>query len=113
VRAVARGAAKREPARVFGMGRTTPSRPEGAGRKAPSPDLARAPGVTTGARRGRPLSAPVLSDPAAPDEVVVELRGIPKRFGAVVANDGISLAIRRGEVHAVLRVNGAGFVGRQ
>ncbi|MEW9552850.1 ABC transporter ATP-binding protein [Nonomuraea sp. NPDC050783] len=38
----------------------------------------------------------------------VELRGITKRFGGVPANDGIDLAVRPGEVHAVVGENGAG-----
>ena len=38
----------------------------------------------------------------------VELRGITKRFGAVVANDAIDLELRAGEVHALLGENGAG-----
>ncbi|MCL5266089.1 MAG: ABC transporter ATP-binding protein [Chloroflexi bacterium] len=40
--------------------------------------------------------------------VLVEMRGITKRFPGVVANDGITLTIRRGEIHAVLGENGAG-----
>lgn len=39
---------------------------------------------------------------------VVEMRGISKRFGPVLANDDISLALREGEIHAVLGENGAG-----
>ena len=39
---------------------------------------------------------------------LVELRGITKRFGRLVANDRVDLAIRRGEVHALLGENGAG-----
>ncbi|MEA2001638.1 MAG: ABC transporter ATP-binding protein [Actinomycetota bacterium] len=41
-------------------------------------------------------------------QAVVELRSISKRFGAVQANDGINLTLRRGEVHGVLGENGAG-----
>src|SRR5919199_56791 len=40
--------------------------------------------------------------------VVLELRGITKRFPGVVANDGVDLDVRRGEVHALLGENGAG-----
>lgn len=39
---------------------------------------------------------------------VLSLRGITKRFGALVANDGISLDLRAGEVLALLGENGAG-----
>src|SRR5215203_4875535 len=39
---------------------------------------------------------------------IVEMRGISKRFGPVVANDRISLDLWPGEIHAVLGENGAG-----
>ncbi|MFL5186810.1 MAG: ATP-binding cassette domain-containing protein, partial [Microvirga sp.] len=39
---------------------------------------------------------------------LVELRGISKRYGALLANDGIDLTIGRGEIHALLGENGAG-----
>src|SRR5210317_1746639 len=38
----------------------------------------------------------------------LELSGITKRYPSVVANDDVSLAVRRGEIHAVLGENGAG-----
>jgi ABC-type uncharacterized transport system ATPase subunit len=41
-------------------------------------------------------------------EVVLRLDGITKRFGALKANDGVSLTLRRGEVVALLGENGAG-----
>ena len=41
-------------------------------------------------------------------EYAIELRNITKRFGKVVANDGINLAIRSGEILAILGENGSG-----
>src|SRR5690348_7297132 len=38
----------------------------------------------------------------------VELRGISKRFGAVLANDAVSLAFAAGAVHGIVGENGAG-----
>ena len=38
----------------------------------------------------------------------IEITGLTKRFGAVVALDGLDLAVATGEVHGFLGPNGAG-----
>ena len=40
--------------------------------------------------------------------MALEARDIVKRFPSVVANDGVSFAVARGEIHALLGENGAG-----
>jgi len=45
---------------------------------------------------------------SSPGDVVIEARGIVKRFGGAVAVDDVSLAVREGEIHAVVGENGAG-----
>src|SRR3954454_6838190 len=51
-----------------------------------------------------------LAKPGPPEQapLAVELAGITKRFPGVVANRDINLAVRQGEVHAVVGENGAG-----
>jgi general nucleoside transport system ATP-binding protein len=48
------------------------------------------------------------SDAEAATAPALEMRGITKRYPGVVANDGIDLEVRRGEIHALLGENGAG-----
>ena len=48
------------------------------------------------------------ADPAAPPPTGLALRGITKRFGYQVANDGVDLDIVPGQIHSLLGENGAG-----
>lgn len=41
-------------------------------------------------------------------EYAIEMLGITKRFPGIVANDNITLQLRKGEIHALLGENGAG-----
>ena len=45
---------------------------------------------------------------SAPSVALVELEGVTKRFPGVVANDSVDLALRAGEIHALVGENGAG-----
>lgn len=49
-----------------------------------------------------------MTDPIVSPVPYVEMRGISKRFGALVANDAVHLRIEAGEIHALLGENGAG-----
>lgn len=42
------------------------------------------------------------------EEIVVEVRGGTKRFGAVVAVDNVDLKVRKGEIHGLIGANGSG-----
>ena len=55
------------------------------------------------AQRDRPTLGPASDQAPA-----VELQGITKSFPGVLANDDVSLALARGEVHCLLGENGAG-----
>ena len=49
-----------------------------------------------------------MSAGAGEPEVVLRLNAITRRFGSLIANDAISLELRRGEIVALLGENGAG-----
>ena len=42
------------------------------------------------------------------EDYVVEMLGITKRFKGIIANDNITVQLKRGEIHALLGENGAG-----
>ncbi len=52
--------------------------------------------------------AAVIADSITVAPVAIELRDIVKRFPGVVANDGVSLTVRTGTIHAIVGENGAG-----
>jgi simple sugar transport system ATP-binding protein len=57
------------------------------------------------------MAGPAAGSPAVPaagEPPAAELRGITKRFGPVLAVDGVDLVLERGSVHAVVGENGAG-----
>jgi simple sugar transport system ATP-binding protein len=54
----------------------------------------------------QPAAGPAA--PAMPMPMAIEMLGIVKRFPGVVANDGVDLQVRKGEIHALLGENGAG-----
>lgn len=41
-------------------------------------------------------------------ENIIEMRHITKKFPGIIANDDITLTLRKGEIHALLGENGAG-----
>ena len=49
-----------------------------------------------------------MTETTGAQDIVLRLDGITKRFGATLANDAVSLTLRRGEVVALLGENGAG-----
>ena len=70
------------------------------------------PGHSHAASAAGPLRQQEFLRVAAENErqatVQLELRGITKRFGPLVANDHIDLVVEPGEIHALLGENGAG-----
>src|SRR5688572_11633006 len=49
-----------------------------------------------------------MPEPDGAASVLVELRAVTKRYGSLIANDGVDLSLRAGEVHGILGENGAG-----
>lgn len=65
--------------------------------------------ANTGARSGRSPAVPLATRALPPaGQVVLQARGVSKRFGGLVANNDISMNVKAGEVHALIGPNGAG-----
>src|SRR3546814_2431171 len=45
---------------------------------------------------------------ASPDEVLIEARGLVRRYGPTIAVNGLDLTLRKGEIVGLLGPNGAG-----
>jgi len=54
------------------------------------------------------LDSPQTVRASSDTRAALEMRSITKRFPGVIANDGISFDLRKGEIHALLGENGAG-----
>jgi len=55
-----------------------------------------------------PVRAPPVVETPVVETPVLETRGLDKRFGGIVAANGISMSIARGARHALIGPNGAG-----
>ena len=58
--------------------------------------------------RTKPGGLPGTGDEAMEEKYAIEMLGITKRFPGIIANDNITLRLRKGEIHALLGENGAG-----
>jgi ABC-type multidrug transport system ATPase subunit len=65
-------------------------------------------GVAEGLAQGPLATAETLTKPTSDLSLVVSARQVVRRFGDVVALDGVSLDVRAGEIHGLLGPNGAG-----
>ena len=57
-------------------------------------------------------AAPERKGESILSEYAIEMLNITKRFPGIIANDNITLQLRKGEIHALLGENGAGTAKR-
>ncbi len=58
--------------------------------------------------RGKAVAFPLFMVEGPMDNYIIEMLNITKIFPGIVANDNITLQLRKGEIHALLGENGAG-----
>jgi len=69
--------------------------------------LNRAPATTTERVRAE-LAAVNAEDEVAPGEILLDVRGVSKRFGGLTAVDSADLTVRKGTITALIGPNGSG-----
>ena len=63
---------------------------------------------TANRKRHETLTTPTPTDGSSPGDLILDASGVVKTYGAVTALRDASLAVRPGEVHALMGANGAG-----
>jgi ABC-type uncharacterized transport system ATPase subunit len=64
--------------------------------------------IMTGNRKPSTAKEEQMPNPTKDAGILLEMRGITKRFPGMIANDHIDLMLKCGEVHSILGENGAG-----
>ncbi len=66
------------------------------------------PSASAGPRAATPVVPFVKRAQRAGADIVLQAKGLTKRYGGLVANDGIDFAVSRGELRGIIGPNGAG-----
>ena len=78
----------------------------------PDPHVGAVNAIAAAANRTAPVAvltpSPRRLRPMDGGELILEARGLTKRFGGVLANDNIYFSVRRGELRGIIGPNGAG-----
>ena len=84
----------------------------GHGTAAESDPHAASPSVVGAAENGAPIAyltpSPRRPKPVGDGDTILRAEGLTKRFGGLIANNGINFSVRRGELRGIIGPNGAG-----